>query len=257
MKERIAFLESNNEENLRPPSEENIVSLFYKLEKHILEIRKINDELKEVTQLNLKLKQDLATHQNVYERILKDKDIKLRELTVTENKNKTLLQEYNTQLHEQEQKIKHLVEQNQTYQNELTQYKAAWSEVLKREREAKEVLLECENKLKNDTNLKARINILQDKLEEEKKHNTQLEKTTKDFEQELQSSLIKYHQAQAEVAKLNKSIETLKEDKQNFAKDLMKDREQDKELLKRLIRAELESEMLLEREKLVTQTLDL
>ncbi len=227
-----------------------------KLEAFLSATRQLEDALNQEKRKNQKLSEEFAHTHSTYDRMIQDLKVKIRDHEINENKLKNSVAEHKNHQDRMEHKLKEIAEHDRRTKAELQQYKAAWADVLTREREAKSILQE-HNSIKGrfselehqNKNLKQELQSTVSKLEQAERH-------SESYQRELQNALVRIHSAEAKFNELSKEVQTLNQIKQNAEQQISKLESSMRERFKwelaterERIKAELEKEAALEREK--------
>jgi hypothetical protein len=154
------------------------------------------------------------------------------------------------------QQVTHLKSQSEKNFEELTQYKAAWQQVIERDQEARNILSEREK-------WKQKLEVAESRADQMKKHLDscieRLERSEKHSEQyqaELQSALIRLQSAEGKFNQLQKEYQLVSQNKKNAEEEIQRFQTQIQERLqwelatqKEKIKAEVEREAAMERER--------
>ncbi len=231
--EKISHQEPSPIEN---EAGENIITAFYKLEKYILTSRQSENALLQERRISKKLQEDLNEAHSVYEKLLKNSETKNRELVLELNRLKAALFEQNSQDGKRKEQIQFLSERLASTRSELFRYKSAWASVLEREREAKLILNETREDKEKTELLQKQCQALSDLLNQERTRNDCLK-----------------NDLDKQTTEKNGESERIFRDK--LTAELKKEQERLKAESKRLLKAEIESERLLEKARSLNLTL--
>lgn len=237
------------------PSRAAILGVFDKLEGFVQATRHLEAALDQERRRNKKLQEELQHERSLHENILKDSEVRNRELTVQEAKLRAVFAEHVSNEKRLGELARALSEELKKTKAELHHYKAAWSGVLQREREAKMVLMESDRTSKRLAELESLNKKLSESLSQEKVLREQSERHSQSYQSELQNSLVRLHSSEARISELSKEYQLIQQTKKNFDDEIAKVETSMRERFtwalvkeKERIRAEVEKEAALERE---------
>lgn len=219
-------------------------------------LRGMETALQQEKEKSRKLTSDLAAAASAHEQNIQDLRSRNRELELNQEKYKaalTLHQENEKKINQQH-KVLHT--DYLRLRDELNQYRAAWAEVLQREKEAKLIIVEGDKSRERIRELESQLESAQLEQIESRKRIEQLERHAKSYQDELQSALIRLHSSESKFAELSKEYEAFRASKRSMDEEVAKIEASMRERMhwgalkeREKIRAELEKEAAQEREK--------
>jgi hypothetical protein len=123
---------------------------------------------------------------------------------------------------ELEEKVRILNSRYQVQTDELQRYRAAWADVLQREREAKSALLKSVEQEKRSETLQSQVDQLSQVLAEEQQKRERSERFAEAYQAELKHALVRIHAAESKFSELSKEHQTLAQSKRNFQEEVAK-----------------------------------
>ncbi len=164
---------------------------------------------------NVRLKDQLTSSQQTYERLLEEARTQNRELELKNEKRTAALAVAN----EIEKKI---TERQQKIAEELYRYRASWDGVLQREREAKMILEDSRKNRERLHEFESHARAVEGELHAERKRTQQLDRHVKTYQEELQSNLVRLHSAEAKFKELTREIEAFRESRRSMDEEIAK-----------------------------------
>jgi len=123
---------------------------------------------------------------------------------------------------ELEERVRVLHSRYNVQTDELQRYRAAWSEVLQREREAKNALLKSVEQEKRTETLQSQVDHLSQVLSEEQGKRERAERFAEAYQAELKHSLVRIHSAEAKFSELSKEHQALAQNRRHFQEEVAK-----------------------------------
>lgn len=219
-------------------------------------LRNLEASLAAEKEKNRKLAADLNTAATNHETAMQELRARNRELELNQEKYKAALTLHldNEKKINQQHKVLHT--EYLRIRDELNQYRAAWSEVLQREKEAKLILVEGDKGRERVRELEHQLENAQLEQIEGRKRIEQLERHAKSYQEELQASLVRLHSSETKFAEISKEYEAFRASKRSMDEEIAKIESSMRERMhwgalkeREKIRAELEKEAAQEREK--------
>jgi chromosome segregation ATPase len=219
-------------------------------------LRALESALHQEKEKSRKLAADLAAQSTAQEQALQELRTRNRELELNQEKYKAAVSLHLENENKISQQYKGLNAEYLRLRDELNQYRAAWAEVLQREKEAKLIIAEGDKARERIRDLERQLDSALGEQAESRKRIEQLERHSKSYQEELQAALIRLHSAESKFSELSKEYETFRASKRNMDEELakieatMSERMQWVALKEReKIRTELEKEAAQDREK--------
>ncbi len=274
--------EYKKENQVHRDSEESIVSVFYRMEHFVLAAKQLEESFEKEKQNASLLQEELTESRVLYDRLLSEERSKNHELTLESSKLKASHAQYKNIENSLNSKLKFISEKYKEIRSELYQYKTAWAGVLQREKEAKLIILDGKNSNKKCEELISKINKLEEDLLQQKEITAQKERHSLSYQTELQNTLVRLHSAESKFTELSKEYQVVSQTKKNFEEEIEKveksmreryqwslvkekesirailekeaaiEREKFREKTRKLLKAEYESDFILEKAKLLT-----
>ncbi len=138
---------------------------------------------------SLKLESELKEAHALYDRLLKEEKARQTEISVQFHRMKT---NYLSQLEEEKNlkvQMQLLGQDHLRIKQELEKYQSAWSKVLDREREAKEIIRESENSARKMAELQKRLELAERTVQQEREIREKMEKQARLYRDELDREL--------------------------------------------------------------------
>ena len=226
------------------------------LDSFVVAAKQLETALNHERESSRKMRGELHEQQLRNERQTKENEAQIRELTHRGAKLQSALKEYQENEKKLVSRAQALTSELKKIRDELGQYRAAWSDVLQREREAKLILQESEEGRRRMTELEVTLKGLHQALASEKSKREQAERHSNTYQLELKNALIRLHSAEVKFNELNKELIAFRGAKRNLDEEIAKIERDLRERLnlealkdREKTRAELEREMALDREK--------
>jgi chromosome segregation ATPase len=219
-------------------------------------LRGLETALQQEKEKAKKLAAELTAAQAGHEQNTQELRARNRELELNQEKYKAALSLHleNEKKLNQQHKVLHT--DYLRIRDELNQYRAAWSEVLQREKEAKLILVEGDKSRERIRELESQLETAQLEQIESRKRIEQLERHSKSYQDELQAALVRIHSAESKFSELSKEYETFRASKRSMDEEIAKIEASMRERMhwgalkeREKIRAELEKEAAQERER--------
>ena len=245
---------SNTEQVARSPSVS--ASFSGKMESFISATRQLEESLDLEKKKSQKLKKDYAHAYSTYEKMLQEFQSRVREYEINETRLKTKLAERETTSERATTQLKELSAEEKKIRSELTHYKAAWADVLTREKEAKKVLVEIHQLQRKYKESEALCLSLQQQVAAEKSKREQMERHAQGYQRELQNTLVRIHSSESKYNEMTKELQAVSQVKRNADEEISKLENTMKERFKwefaterERVKAELEKDSVLDRER--------
>lgn len=214
--------------------------LIDKLEGFVAATRQIEAALQQERMRSRRFQEELKGAHEHFERLLTERDFKCRELSLQEGKVRAVLgqeRERGNKLEKQASTLKGDVDRLRA---ELKQYQGQWAVILQREREAKNVIDECNQQRRQIEDLESAIKKLRAESEEYRVKNEQAERHTKTYQSELQSVLVRLHSAEAKFSSVQKEFQMLHQSRKNLEEEISRTEKAAKERATLELQKELE-----------------
>lgn len=220
------------------------------LEQFIQSTRKLKQALAHERAHAQKIEKELRDTHLQYGNLLSETKHQNRELELQSGKLKTAFQALQF-------KERNLLEKGRAISAELSQYKKAWSDVLQRERDAKSVLGESEQKSRSLSEAESRNRTLTQSLTEEKSRREQLERHAHSYQLELQNTLVRLHSAEAKFSEISKEMQAVQQARKSHSDEVARVEQTIKERYqwelvreREKLKAELEKDLTYERDRI-------
>ena len=238
------------------PNFPNVPNMFAKLDAFVHAAKQLEVLLAQEKNKARKLKEELDNAHATYDRLLQEAHGQSREISIREERLKAALAAYQGY----EKKItvqgKAMAQEVRKLKAELSHYKAAWAGVLQREKEAKIFIEESSRLRLRGNELESRCKLAEEALESQKAKNAQIERHSQSYQAELQSTLIRLHSAESKFKQLSIELSAYQQSRKTIDEEIAKIEASMQERLhwaslkeREKIRAELEKESALERER--------
>ena len=231
--------------------------MFEKLDAFVAAAKHLETELAQERARVRKLQSELMERQQAHERTHREQEIRIRELTIQQTRNEAALDEHRTQEARSQSRLQKIQTDYRKVYEELTQYRAAWSEVLQREREAKLILEESSGIQKRLAELEQRLKSSEEARTSDRQRREQAERHAQTYQEELKNALVRLHSSEAKFNELTRELQAFRESKANFDQEVERVEKSVRERAEwenrkniEKVRAELERESALAQEKL-------
>lgn len=168
-------------------------------------------ELDREREMGRKLQAELSRAMSAYDRAVKDAEMKDRELALAQRQYEMIKSQTDSQDSQLKRQLQFIESERNKLHRELKQYQSAWSGVLEREREAKEIIAEGEGFRKSAEELGARVSQKEQELKQECQAREQAERHAKSYQLELQNALVRLHSAETKFTEISREIQALNE----------------------------------------------
>lgn len=175
-----------------------------RIDSFILSIRKVDEALQYERARANQCEADLKYFRELHERLTRENNEKVHELSVHENKLRAALEEYRANSEQLKDRINSLQSQLKRAITELDQYRGAWTEILRRETDAKAALVEARSNSQRLADAETRARRGQGEYD-------QLLKQCHGYYAEAQRQAELSNRAKSEIATLNRTVELLQE----------------------------------------------
>ena len=234
---------STLEEEIQPTSA--VPNVFEKIEAIVNATRQLETALSNERIKTRKLREELNSSIGTYDRLLKEAESKNNEITSRNTKLEASLLAFREHEKKLLGRLTVVSAEFKRIKTELDQYKAAWTEVLQREREAKLILREADKNSQRLAELESSNKEMRETLAADKVRKEQLERHSKSYQLELQNTLVRLHSAEAKFSEITKELQLANQSKQNVDEEIAK--------IEQSIKERYEWELRKEREQMRTQ----
>lgn len=223
--------------------------LIDKLEGFVSATRQIEAALQQERMRSRRFQEELKGAHEHFERLLTERDFKCRELALQEGKIRSVLGQERERGNKLEKQASTLKTEVDRLRAELKQYQGQWSVILQREREAKNVIEECNQQRRQIEDLESSLKKTRNDAEEYRVKNEQAERHTKTYQTELQSVLVRLHSAESKFSSVQKEFQVLHQSRKNVEEEIARTEKTAKERSAWELQKELEKNTALVRDE--------
>ena len=226
-------------------SQESQGGMLSQLEDLVTTAKRLETALREERAAKHKLLGEMQSQHLRFDQVLAEERARGNESATRETKFKQALTAYQENEQKTADRIKIAQNELLAAKTELQKYKQAWVNVLEREREAKMIIRESQDRATRLNALDAQLKETGEALLEERKQREQSDRHAKNYQVELQNTLVRLHSAEARFTELSKEFQTLNQAKRNIDGEIKR--------VEETIRERYRWELIREREKLKTE----
>jgi chromosome segregation ATPase len=204
--------------------------------------KRLEIALREERSAKEKLAAEMKAQAQKHEQALDEERAKTQENLARERKYQAAIHSYQENEKLLNEKIRQLTVEISTVRGELHKYQQAWAMVLEREREAKMIIQESRERGQRLNEAEEKLKKLGEELRSERKARDQADRHGKNYQNELQNTLVRLHSAEARFTELSKELQAVHAAKRNVDNEIKK--------VEETIRERYRWEFIREREKL-------
>ncbi len=232
--------------NSRPDEIRNPASsMLNQLEELVNMAKRLETALRDERLAKEKVIAESKSHGQKYEQLLTEERTKADESLVRERRYQAAVHSYQENEKALNENIRVMSADLTAIRTELHKYQQAWATVLEREREAKMILQDSRERGARLSEAEEQLKKVGEELLNERKLRDQAERHGKNYQTELQNTLVRLHSAEARFTEISKEFQVVNQAKRGVDAEIKR--------VEETIRERYRWEFIREREKLKTE----